>query len=119
MKIKQIVDALPSLQKLAGCELTLQKLYNIQKLMGRLNEELAFYDEQRSKILGKYCDIQGNQYIPRAENMGKLNEEMEELLDTEIEGEINEVVLGIDEDVKLSYNDLMALTGFVRIGDER
>lgn len=118
MKFIQLVNALPSLQKLAGCELTLQKLYHIKKLMGRLDNELAFYYEQREKIMGKYCDIVGNQYVQREGNEAKLNAELNELLSTDIDGEIKEVVLGLDEDVKLSYNDVVALEGFVRIEGE-
>ena len=118
MKIVQVVDALPSLQKLAGQDLSIKKLYKISKLLGNLDNEVAFYNEQRSKILAKYCDIEGNQYKPREKDMVKLNTEMGELLDTEIECEINEVVIDTDEDIKLSYNDLLALKDFVRIEGE-
>lgn len=115
MKIGQIVEALPSLQKLAGQELTIKKLYKISKLMGKLNEELAFYNEQRAKILAKYCDVVDNRYVPREEDVEKLNAEMSELLDTEIEYEVHEVVIGTDENIKLSYNDLVALENFVSL----
>lgn len=118
MKIIQVVNALPSLQKLAGQELSAKKLYKIAKLFGNLESEIAFYNEQRNKILTQYCDIVGNQYVPRAEDEAKLNAELNELLDIDIECEIKEVTIGIDEDVKLSYNDLMALKGFVRIEGE-
>lgn len=115
MKISQVVDALPALQKLATQDLSIKKLYAMRKMIGRFDEELAFYNEQRNKLLSQYCDIVGNQYVPREEHIEKLNAEMRELLDTEIEGEIKEVVISVNEDVKLSYNDLMTLEGFVRI----
>ncbi len=118
MKIMQVVDALPSLQKLAAQDLSIKILYKIQKLLGNLDNEIAFYNEQRSKIMSKYCDIVGNQYVPRKEDEAKLNTEMRELLDTEIEYEVKEVAIGVDEDIKLSYNDLMALRDFVRIEGE-
>ena len=118
MKIKQVVEALPSLQKLAGQELSIKKLYKISKLLGNLDNEIAFYNEQRNKLLSQHCDIVGNQYVPREEDMEQLNAEMNELLDTDIECEINAVAIGIDEDVKLSYNDLVQLKGFVWIEGE-
>ena len=97
----------------------MKKLYKVSKLLGNLDNEIAFYNEQRSKIMAKYCDVVGNQLKPREEDMEKLNAELGELLDTDIEYEVTEVVIGIDEDVKLSYNDLVTLKGFVRIeGDE-
>ena len=119
MKIMQVVNALPALQKLAKQDMSLKKLYKISKLLGNLESEIAFYNEQRNKILAKYCDIVGNQYVPRAEDEDKLNAELGELLNTEIDENIVEVVIGCDEDVRLSYNDLMALEGFIRVeGDE-
>lgn len=118
MKIIQILEARPSLQKLAAQDLSMKTLYKVSKLLGKLDEELAFYNEQRNKILEKYCDIVDNQYIPREENVQKLNEEMQELMNVDIDCEINEVVIGCDEDIKLSYNDLIALEGFVRIEGE-
>ena len=118
MKIIQVVNALPALQKLAGQELSIKKLYKISKLLGNLENEIAFYNTQRNKILSQYCDIVDDQYVPRKEDGAKLNAELNELLDTDIECEINEVAIGEDEDVKLSYNDLMMLSGFVRIEGE-
>jgi hypothetical protein len=118
MKIIQVVEALPSLQKLAGQDLSIKKLYKVSKLLGNLENEIAFYNTQRGKIMSKYCDVVDNQYSPREEDMGKLNAELGELLDTDIEYEVKEVAIGIDEDVKLSYNDLVALKGFVRIEGE-
>lgn len=118
MKLMQVVEALPSLQKLAEQDLSIKKLYKISKLLGNLENEIAFYYEQRNKILAKYCDLVGNQYKPREEHIEQLNVELGELLDTDIEYEVNEVAIGTDEDVKLSYNDLVVLKGFVRIEEE-
>ena len=118
MKIIQVVNALPSLQKLAGQELSTKNLYKISKLFGNLESEIAFYNEQKSKILAKYCDVVGNQYVPQKENEANLNKELGELLEIEIESDIKEVVLDINENIKLSYNDLVALQGFIRIEGE-
>lgn len=117
MKMRQVIDATPSLQKLAGQELTAKTLYRIQKLFGNLEAEITFYNEQRNKILAQYCDIVGNQYVPRKEDEAKLNAEMGELLNIDIECEIKEVVIGDNENIRLSYNDLVQLKGFVRIGE--
>ena len=118
MKIIQVLEARPSLQKLAAQDLSIKTLYKVSKLLGKLDEELAFYNEQRNKILAQYCDIVDNQYVPREEELQKLNEEMQELMNIEIEYEVKEVVIGLDENIKLSYNDLMTLVGFVRIEGE-
>jgi hypothetical protein len=118
MKIIQVVDALPSLQKLAEQELTTKTLYKIQKLFGNLEPEVAFYNEQRNKLLAQYCDSIGNQYVPKNGKEVELNTKLGELLDIEIESDIKEVAIGLDENIKLSYNDLVVLKGFVRIEGE-
>jgi hypothetical protein len=118
MKILQVVNALPALQKLAGQNLSIKKLYKISKLLGNLEKEIAFYNAQKSKICSQHCDIVGNQYAVREGEEEAFNAEMNELLDTDIECDIQEVTIGIDEDVKLSYNDLVILQGLVRIGEE-
>ena len=115
MKIRQVVEALPALQKLAKQDMSLKKLYKISKLLGSLDAEIAFYNEQRNKIVAKYCDVVDNQFVPRSEDEAKLNAEIAELLNTDIDENIVEIVIGCDEDVKLSYNDLRALEGFIRI----
>ena len=115
MKIKNVINALPSLQKLAGQDLSIQKLYKISKLMGSLENEVVFYNTQRQNILAQHCDVVGNQYVPKSEeDVAVLNAKMEELLETDID-DVQEVVIGLNEDVKLSYNDLIALENFVRI----
>ena len=118
MNIGQVIDALPSLQKLVGQDLSIKKLYKVSKLLGNLENEVAFYNEQRAKIISKYCDVVEGRYKPREEDVDKLNAELNELYNTEIEYEINEVVIGLDENIKMSYNDLVMLQGFVRIGEE-
>lgn len=118
MKIKHVVDALPSLQKLAGQDLSMKKLYKVSKLLSNLDKEIAFFNEQKDKLFVKYCDIVGNQYVPREATKIQFTQEFNELLDTDIECEIKEVAIGTDEDVKLSYHDLMALKGFVAIEED-
>ena len=115
MKFKQIVEALPSLQKLAKQDLSIKKLYKISKLLGSLEQEIAFYNTQRNKIFAQHCDIVGNQYVTRPGEEEVLNAEIGELLDTDVECDVHEVTLGIEEDVKLSYNDLVALSGIVSL----
>lgn len=117
MKIRQVVDALPSLQKLAGQDLSIKKLYKISKLLSNLENEIAFFDAQKGKLLAQYCDVVGNQYVPRQETEAELNQKFNELLDTDID-DVQEVMISDSEDVKLSYNDLMALRGFVGIEGE-
>lgn len=118
MKFIQIINAMPSLQKLSGQELSMKNLYKVSKLMDSLEKEIDFYNTQRSKILTQYCDIKGNQCIPKEGQVDALNAALGELMDMDIECEIKEAVIGPDENLRFSYNDLRALKGFVRIEGE-
>lgn len=111
MKLKKIVDALPSLQKLAAADLTLRQLYYVKKLVAALQPEFTFWDEKRKSIVDKYRD--GN-IIP-AENREAANKEIQELIDFDVKVKYKEVILPDSEGIKLSLNDLEALEGFVKI----
>ena len=118
MKMIQIVNALPALKKLAKQDMSVKTLYKIEKVLSKCDDEMAFYNDQYSKIVRKYSDVVGDRYVPRDENVDRLNTEINELLDTDVECEIQEVVISINEDIKLSYNDLVMLRGFARIEGE-
>ena len=115
MKIVQIVDALPSLQKLAKQDLSIKKLYQISKLMSKLDTELAFYNERRNQICTQYCDVVDGKYVVREVDEDKFNMAMSELLNLDVQCDIVEVAIDVSENIKLSYNDIVALKGFVSI----
>ena len=115
MKIVQIVDALPSLQKLAKQDLSIKKLYKISKLMSKLDLELAFYNEQRNKICTQYCDVADGKYVAREADVAKFNAAMSDLLNLEVQCDVSEVIIDDSENIRLSYNDIVLIKGFVSI----
>jgi hypothetical protein len=70
MKMKQLVDAAPSMQKIAGQDLHTGTLYRISRLLGKAEPHLKFYDERRAAILeecgvwenGKYANYDKQYY---------------------------------------------------------
>lgn len=116
MKIKNIISAVASLQKIASAELSMKTLYSVSKLMKKVETELDFYNMERQKIAEKYGTRIDDETFRISDDKKKDYErEMSELLDIEIEEDIKPITLPFNENVKLSYNDLIALEGFVDV----
>lgn len=116
MKMKQLVDAAPSIQKIAGQDLHTGTLYRISRLFGKVESHLKFYDERRIAILEECGTWENGKYIPKTDMIETLEGKMQELLglDLDMEG-IKPVKIPAYEDVRISYADLRLLEGFVEI----
>lgn len=116
MKIRELVDALPSIRKLSNQDLRAKTLYRVSLLLDRFDGELKGYDTAREKLIEKYCERKGERVVPKAEHAEEFEREMLELLETEIDTDgVKPVEIPADEDVRLSYSDLRLLEGFVSI----
>ena len=114
MKMKTLVDAVPSIKKIANEELPMGTLYKVKRILDKLESHLAFYDEKRQSILEKYCDVEDGRYVPKEECAERLENEMRELLDVELDMEgIQKLKLKADDSMRLSYADLCALKEFI------
>ena len=115
MKIKNIVNALPSLQKFTTVELPCRILYKINKLMDRLESELKFYNKQRTQIFEKYnIQVEDGNLRLNEDDVEAFEKELNELLDLEVE-DIKPIDLPADDNIRLSYNDIKALEGIINI----
>lgn len=119
MNMKTLVDALPSIRKIAGQELSMKTLYRVKRLLDKLEAHLRIYDEQRTKIMERCCVVEGGKYVPKPDMAETLEADMRELLDVEIDMDgIQAIRLPAEEDLRLSYADLCALAGLVEIDFE-
>lgn len=116
MKMKQLVDAVPSMQKIAGQDLHTGTLYRVSRLIGKTESHLKFYDERRAAILEECGAWENGKYVPKPDMTEVLESKMRELLDLDIDMEgIRMVKIPAAEDVRLSYADLCLLEGLVEI----
>lgn len=119
MKMKTLVDALPALQKLANQDLTINTLYEVSKLLKRLDDEISIYNKARRQLIEKYCDISDGKAIPKAKTESEFLEKFEELLNFEIEIDNSKPVkIPITEKISFSYKDLSLISQFVVIEKE-
>ena len=116
MNMKTLVDALPSIRKIAGQDLHAKTLYRVKRLLDKLEAHLRFYDEKRTEIMERCCTVEDGKYVPKPDMAETLEADMRELLDVEIEMDgIQAIRLPAEEDMRLSYADLCALGGLVEI----
>ena len=116
MIMKTLVDALPSIQKIASQDLHAKTLYRVSLLLDKFDSELKAYDDTRRKIIDKYCVVEGDKTIPKPECEKVFEKEMLELLNMEIDmTDVKHVEIPMDEDIKISYADLHLLKEFITI----
>lgn len=117
MKMIELVNASPALKKLATQNLGIKAAYDVSRVIKLLDEHLNFHDQKFNEMLSKYCEQDGDKWIPKtSEDFAAFQKEREELLDLEIEiGEFKRAVISIDENITLSAVDIMALENFVEI----
>lgn len=117
MKMLELVNASPALRKLATQELGIKTAYDVSRVVKSLDSHLDFYDQKYTEMLSKYCDQDGDKWIPKTSgDYAALQAERAELLDLEVDlGEIKKAIIPATEKLTLSAVDLMALENFVEI----
>lgn len=106
MKLGTIINAIPALQKLSQCNLTLRTAYNVKKLLRAAEDEIELFQGETQKIIAS-PELTEKEKIKRTD----------ELLAFEIDTEINPVVISLSEDVIITPNDLSLLEDFIELID--
>lgn len=103
MTYKEILLASSTLQKLVGQNLHLRQAYQLTKIVEKINGELEFFTAKNAEIMAS----------------GKSDEEkikmVDELLGLEIDWGLDPLVFSIEDDIKLSANDLENSRGIIEI----
>ena len=117
--MKSIVLAIPALSKLAAGDLSLRLAYRLKRSIDAIQKEADFFSQQRQKILEKHGKPDGNgDYIFEDDQEGKVIIELDELLDMEITLDISVMEIPITEELRLSVNDMEAMSPFVEFKEE-
>lgn len=115
MKLRKVVNALPALQKLAGENLTPKTLYWVSKLLSKLDKEIEFFNSTRNKLVADLGEEVDGKIQVAAENIPIFQKKIAEILDIDIEAEFSAAKIPTTENLKMSYNDLCLLDGFVEL----
>ena len=100
MKAFNLVDAVPSFQKLIRQNLPLRTSYKLSKMVRRVNEELDFFRAKEAELKAKH------EYKVPAK-------EYEELLNLEIDWNEDKIEIPLDTNIEISCADIEALEPFI------
>ena len=113
-KLCDLLNAVPALQKLANADISLKAAYKLNKMLDVLQNEIAFFEAERNKILNRYADqTEDGQYTFRVSTQHEAEEKLDQLFNMEITPSIEAITMSIAENVQLSVNDIQSLTPFI------
>lgn len=99
--------SVPVLRKLIGQNLHLRQAYQLQKIIKRVNEELAFFQ-------AKFDEIKMSGGTPQ-----EKEDKLTELFNFEIQWELDPLVLSLNDDLMLSAHDLDVSEGLIEIKENK
>jgi hypothetical protein len=120
LKLQQIITAAPALRKLGEAELSLKTAYQFRKIQQLIDAELLFYADREKLILDKYgtpTDETGKYTFADNDAREQALLELDELLKLEVLLDFDTLEISLDEDIRLSANDITALEPIITFAD--
>ena len=114
IQLRLIISAIGALGKLSATDLPLKTAYNVKKSIDLLQKEVDFFNQERKKLLEKYgTENEDGSFTLREDTLLDAQRSMEELLAMEVAPDIQVLSIPLDDGIRLSANDIEALTPFV------
>lgn len=114
LSLLTIVNAKPTLEKLAGLSLPIKVAYRVSKILNKVASEFKDFEDSRIKLIRKFgTEQEGGNIEVLEENKTKFFAEMNELLTEEIE--LNFPLLDLDsfpDSCELSPAEVSVLSEF-------
>jgi len=114
MTLKEIILAYPIITKLAGeVNLPTKMKYKTSLLLNDITPSVEFFEKERMEIISKFntSDNPDEITIP-TESMEDFNKEVEELVNTEFEGEIKKGEIPMSTELPLTAAEIQTLLSF-------
>lgn len=117
MKVNQMLNALPVLQKIMELKLPIKKAYKIYNLAKSIEDKRQFFIQEEKKLINKFnAEILENGTIKfnSVEDQMTFSQEHEDLMNYEIE-ELGAIELNFEDldDVEFTPRDFMTLEGVI------
>jgi hypothetical protein len=117
MKVNQMLNALPVLQKIMELKLPIKKAYKIYNLAKSIEDKRQFFIQEEKKLIDKFnAEIleNGNIKFNSVEDQITFSQEHADLMNYEIE-ELETLELNFDDlgDAEFTPRDLMTLEGVI------
>ena len=119
MKLYEVVNAVPALNKLGNSEMKLTEAYKLQKLLTAIQVEIDFFNKNQLKIIEENGEIQASGDFKIDEGKREIYAKaMDELALTEVEPVFTKMKIAVTENIQLSANDIGVLMPFVEFTEE-
>ena len=123
MTLGEIVQAAPTISSIMEEKTKARTAFLIARIAKKVKEECDLFDEAREKLIYKYGekdssgelvhDYKGNYHIQK-EDIAVFNQEMQQLLATKIELEIDYITLEDLEDLSISPKEILAIEKMIK-----
>ena len=116
MKVQQMLNAIPVLDKLMTCKLPVKKAYEVYSLAKQIKEQREFFINEEKKLIEKFnAEVTQEGYIQFKTGDDQLNfsNEHKSLLDFEVELQILEIAFDELKEIELTPNDMILLEGVI------
>ncbi len=114
MVLRQVIEAIPALNKLANAELDIKAAYRVSKIISALQSEVEFFNAKRRQIVEKHGKVNEDDTVSyEPGKQAEADKELKELISLEIQAEIEPIEVSAG-DIRLTANDILALEPFVK-----
>ena len=114
MKLYEIINAIPALNKLGNSDMQMAMAYKLQKLLTAIQTEISFFNTNQLKIIQEHGVIKDNgEFIIDEDKREVYAKVMDELAQTDVEPVFNKMKIAVIENIQISANDVGALMPFV------
>lgn len=122
LTINEIINSVPVLEKISQFSTNGIVAFKIARLIRELNKEIELFEKQRVEMIEKYCErdesgqmvmIDDSQVKIKEDNISKYNNELREILNTQVEINANKIPLNSLEEIKISPQDALLIDNLV------
>ncbi|UBK38687.1 hypothetical protein KLF44_04545 [Clostridium perfringens] len=114
---KEILERVPVLAELRSRKLPIKVSYAIAKNISKIEKELKFYNDGRSKIISEYClrkqdgslKITDGKYDIDPKRIESFNKEIDELQEIEVEIDIHKFNIALLENIEMTPDELIKI----------
>lgn len=127
VKIADILNGTETLQKLAQKDFKAKLAWSISRLLKAAEQEIQNFNDTRLSLIKKYGEKDENGELITDEkdnckivesNVKSFNDELNELIVTEVELNANPIDIALLEDLQFTPADMAALEPFIKFEEE-
>ena len=119
MKLYQIINAIPPLNKLGNSDMKMAEAYKLQKILASIQVEIDFYNKNHMELITKNGQIKDDgTFVIGEDKRSDYMKSMDELAQTDVEPAFSKMKIAVTENIQISANDIGALMPFVEFTEE-